>query len=351
MLEYLKFSIGGFFKGYTKVHMTVAHGVATVSVESTPYPQANGITTLSREDSQSWLSILAALRIGGWKARYTPVLQILDGETWELEYKEQNKRCRHIAGDNDYPENWSRFLQLMDLVAPMFPPKQIETLAVEYDNMDLIPIDSDMDLGLGSLLRTTEEKLALDRQEESLTLSHKNDLGLEIQKIYHVTGSVPALMDRCEDCFRDLAATHGVLEADTPSYTLQIQYHDGTILKKSGMFNQRGLPTGWAGFANEIREFLDYYGLVHEILDPGVYGIGGKPGKYRFCSVTFAEDGKTYYYRTDDKTLQVGDKVIVPTGTANTEVKAKIVGIEYFDEGELPMPLEEVKPIIRKAGK
>lgn len=36
---------------------------------------------------------------------------VLDGTQWELEYKEQGKRSRHICGNNDYPECWNDYIE------------------------------------------------------------------------------------------------------------------------------------------------------------------------------------------------------------------------------------------------
>ena len=64
-------------------------------------------------------------------------------------------------------------------------------------------------------------------------------------------------------------------------------------------------------------------------------------------SVEFSHGGKIYYYRTDDDSVSEGDVVIVPVGDG-TEKKARVVDVECFKEDNVPMPLEEVKYILRK---
>jgi len=69
---------------------------------------------------------------------------------------------------------------------------------------------------------------------------------------------------------------------------------------------------------------------------------------YIYCSVAFSEDGKTYYYFTDDESIQIGDRVIVQVGTDYKEATGTVVAVERFDKAEVPLPLEKIKRILRK---
>jgi len=60
---------------------------------------------------------ISQLKINGWKKEFVDS-GILDGTQWELEYKEQGKRCRHIYGSNDYPECWNNFIEAIGDVVP-----------------------------------------------------------------------------------------------------------------------------------------------------------------------------------------------------------------------------------------
>ena len=86
-----------------------------------------------------------------------------------------------------------------------------------------------------------------------------------------------------------------------------------------------------------------------EILDPSVYGkIKRCKSEYIFCSVTFDDGYKSYYYLTEDDSIKIGDFVIVPAGRDNHEAVVKVVNIEYFREEDVPLPVEKTKRIIRK---
>ena len=95
-------------------------------------------------------------------------------------------------------------------------------------------------------------------------------------------------------------------------------------------------------------EFIRFYGLG-EILDPSVYGkVKRRKSEYIFCSVTFDEGYKSYYYLTDDDSIEIGDFVLVPAGKDNHEAVVEVVNIEYFSEENVPLPIEKTKRIIRK---
>ena len=73
-----------------------------------------------------------------------------------------------------------------------------------------------------------------------------------------------------------------------------------------------------------------------------------EPPVYIYCSVTFSKGGISYYYITDDTSLEVGDPVLVPVEYYGRTGKARITKIEHFAEELVPYPLKRVKRIIRK---
>lgn len=84
---------------------------------------------------------------------------------------------------------------------------------------------------------------------------------------------------------------------------------------------------------------------------PEIYAFDGQSGfsskKYIYLSVVFSENGKSYYYRTEDSTIKCGDYVVVPIKNSG-EKAVKVVAVEEFSEEELPMPIEMVREIIKK---
>lgn len=70
-----------------------------------------------------------------------------------------------------------------------------------------------------------------------------------------------------------------------------------------------------------------------------------KEREYIFCSVVFKEKGKSYYYLTEDESLEIGDYVIVD-GYSKLQL-VKIVDIEKFKHCDVPFDLDKMKTIIK----
>ena len=99
-----------------------------------------------------------------------------------------------------------------------------------------------------------------------------------------------------------------------------------------------------AEFSKNLRRYLKRWDLF-------VFDGNTKPiaDGIMFCSCEFEGGGKSYYYISDDPSLEEGDLVRVPVGDNGRTSVVEIVEIEYFQEDEVPMPLERVKKIIGRA--
>ena len=101
----------------------------------------------------------------------------------------------------------------------------------------------------------------------------------------------------------------------------------------------------------EEAEEISYF-VRNELMMPDLYVFDGQRGydrtQYIYLSVRFGDCGKTYYYRTEDVSIQVGDQVVVPVGNDGTERIVDVVKVQQFSEDTVPMPLEKVKTIIEK---
>lgn len=93
---------------------------------------------------------------------------------------------------------------------------------------------------------------------------------------------------------------------------------------------------------------LALFGIDYDDEDDDNEKSERKPGEVIYCSVSFNEDGSSYYYQTEDESIKVGDLVIVPVGSDNTERVAVVEEIEYFEPMNVPFPLDKIKHIISK---
>ena len=104
MLEYLKFSAICYIQGVFEIKVEVNDGIVSYSMLA---PFASHKKELSAEKSKVILGAIEEIEINKWRSNYASQDGIyMDGTFWKLDYKVSDKRCRHINGDNVYPDNF-----------------------------------------------------------------------------------------------------------------------------------------------------------------------------------------------------------------------------------------------------
>ena len=197
------------------------------------------------------------------------------------------------------------------------------------------------------------EQLVIDRKTETLELTRRIGAGCVVSHKYCVQEGVSDLLDELDsdDLFEEIAGNGPdvvVNPNQTKDYTITVAFDKRPPVVICGTYDKNGLPEDWPELAARLRDFIDDYGLG-EILAPSVYlKVRRKVGDYIVCSVKFDEGSKSYYYRTDDDTLSIGDSVFVPVGKDGHLAIVEIVKIDYFPQEKLPFPLQKMKQIIRK---
>ena len=99
----IKFSVGGFFGGYTEVTIRKNKKGALVRVQKTlDYENLPNPRQITREKWRTILNTLyCEMYLHEWKKKYVD-LGVLDGTQWSLDINLTNKRIRHYYGSNDY---------------------------------------------------------------------------------------------------------------------------------------------------------------------------------------------------------------------------------------------------------
>lgn len=69
---------------------------------------------------------------------------------------------------------------------------------------------------------------------------------------------------------------------------------------------------------------------------------------YTYCGVLLPFSNRPYSFRTEDKTVQIGDTVIVPVGKENEEMEGKVVSVGQYARAGVPYPVEKAKFILKK---
>ena len=197
------------------------------------------------------------------------------------------------------------------------------------------------------------EHLIIDRDTETLEHIQNIGTGCKVSRKYEIEGGIESLLENfdAEELFSHIEGNpDDVIDTpnETKDYTIKIEYRKNTSRTISGTYDKNGLPDDFADFAETVFDFIRFYGLG-EILDPSVYGKAKRrKSEYIFCSVTFDEGYKSYYYLTEDDSIEIGDYVLVPAGKDNHEAVVEVVNIEYFSEENAPLSVEKTKRIIRK---
>ncbi len=130
---------------------------------------------------------------------------------------------------------------------------------------------------------------------------------------------------------------------DVGSWDLVITSANGKEYKFDGSLYYA--PGDWLQeYSKNLRKYFKRWDLFvfDGITKPVADGI-------MFCSCEFEGGGKSYYYISDDPSLEEGDLVRVPVGEHGRTSIVEIVDIEYFKDDEVPMPLDKVKKIIGRA--
>ncbi len=236
-------------------------------------------------------------------------------------------------------------------------PDVINRIIVDYhcrsiseDNGSVNEVKNRMQQGRDN--QEYSEQLRIDRFTETLEIVRNYWSGAKTMRTYEAK-TVPMLLDsfdgselfcsipeRPDDIIEDLE--------EVVEYKITIEYKKSSKRVITGIFDKYGLPDDYEMFADEVCDYLAPYGLGLA-LNYTKYGATlRRKSDYIYCSVVFNGYGKSYYYVTDDESIQVGDFVYVPSGKDNHESLVEVVDVEYFSREDVPLALEKVKSILRK---
>ena len=117
----IEFCIGGFFDGYETRTYTLDDDKVHTEVEHSLILKPSNLEDCSIEemDKEDFLDCLRDLHIGEWRTNYDPKrfgYAVLDGTQWHLYvYFSNGQRPVKIEGSNDYPYNFKRLTELLEV--------------------------------------------------------------------------------------------------------------------------------------------------------------------------------------------------------------------------------------------
>jgi len=248
MLEELKFSIGG-MAGWTKITVNVENDIVHYAVDSI----MDGITNekkLRKAVSKIFLHKIEGVQINKWKSKYQPPEEIMicDGTQWELDYKETGKRCRHIYGDNTYPDNWDEFMEIMDILYPFIDSDSIQNVLVEFNISN----------------SEHREKINITRKTGVATYETSFGGGRGVFSTYIDRNGVREFLDELSysEIPKANANDEGIVGDNVKNigrYKCTIAYHAQEETVVEGIYDRDRIPENWASFINSIKEFLSGY--------------------------------------------------------------------------------------------
>lgn len=233
-------------------------------------------------------------------------------------------------------------------------PDKVNKITIEYRRVTKIKPKESISESEEYVTWDYLESLTVDRKTETIEQIQNFGSGCIVSRKFQVQGGVENLLDDLDgdSLFEYIEGNPSDViknPRETKGYKITIELEKDGQRIIIGTFDKKGLPEDWEDFAEAVLDFMLFYGLG-EILDPSIYNlIKRRKGEYIYCSVNFDDGYKTYYYLTDDDSIEVGDLVMVPTGKDNNLAMVKVVNIEYFQEENVPFPINKIKRIVRKA--
>jgi len=192
------------------------------------------------------------------------------------------------------------------------------------------------------------ESLVINRESGMIFFAKKKGKTC-LEQIYTDKEKVPDLLDSIyTDDFWELESDEMVEDDKLPQYSLTIKCKNSDEEEYQGHFCKDNLPKTYENIVAQVSKLFEGLATT-EIFDKKVYNRKANAPQYAYCSVAFNQSEKTYYYIADEE-YSVNDLVFVPTGSENKKTIATIVEIEYFDEDNVPLPVEKTKHIISKVG-
>lgn len=290
------------------------------------------------------------------------MVPVLDGNSWTLQMWSRN-------GTNDRYQGYGSIrIGPLDLSAVLRTQLHIPD-AWLFDEKDCSRkiLKISMECGLkwpaGSShfierMDTRREYFMLDGASDTLTYWRETNGGRDMER-YTFSGGVERFLETF-DGYQLFAGGEDepvrILKEDNTTdysgqyiYSLRVAYLSAPEQVWTGIFDADGLPPDWDDFMKKVHAFYEEHLIHGTLLDPKRYlWRPRRPGESIYCHVVFEEGGKTYCYRTEDDSIQPGDRVLVPVGPENETKAVTVVRVEYVRPEDAPYPPAKTKIILGK---
>jgi hypothetical protein len=317
------------------------------------------ILNVSRERASNFLKNLENLNLYRWKEQYFGEKKEKRREIsalssrWYLLYKEVDKEAREFQGLNDFPKEWESLMSLIaDLTVDMDCLRFNELSAFSLDVRDCREqiLWNPLSKEENSVEVEYQEFLQISRTNKKLIYQQYINNIFTVKHEYNIPNIVDYLLGNIERYFSTFSEKEQADAGEASSKVIiSLYFQNGTKRVLRRTYDRYGLPDDWDDFLDDFRKTLAYHGVFGILFDSGLYHHGVKEEEYIYLSCIFEPNGKTYYYRSKEDNLSIGDFVLVPsTKQENAETVVMISEIMYCKKEDVPYPLEKTKFIVRK---
>lgn len=275
-------------------------------------------------------------KIEKWKERYEPPPYkfVEDGEQWEIELEFNDGKILKSSGNNTYPNNWEKVYRIVSRFHCEW-----------FFDMDVKRID----IFNFSLIRDNgkyKENITINRNEREFVLDIF-DVKQQATAKFSIKDVelIDDLLDEIEKVEIPIETDEKINKKDA-HYTLEIVC-DGEKFLYEGNYIKSELPRNWKSISRIIEDFIKNQDRLKAFKLMSIHDCLEKD-EIIYLSVLFDYSEKSYYYKTTDTTIEIGDYVRVPVGKNNYEEIVFVDNVELFNINEVPLPLDKTKSIIGK---
>lgn len=230
-------------------------------------------------------------------------------------------------------------------------PDRVDRIEVYLDRRTEIETPQPIDRDHPYVIWEYHEELEIDRASETVKHFRKIFEQCDVSHVWHIEGGVSNFLDDLDvNALSEAEGNPPDVYVDphfSDRYKILVTTKLGGERETTGTFDKKGLPEDWPSFAEELSDFLSFYG-IGDFFNERTYGkLRRRVNDLIFCNVVFEDKGREYCYLADED-FDAGDYAIVPAGEDDHEAVVRIESVEYHPAEEAPFPLDRIKHIIRR---
>jgi hypothetical protein len=294
---------------------------------------------LSREKSKKWVEHFSELKIKSWRTTYGDKKQT--DNIWTLLITDSDNITKRIRGYDEYPENWTDFMRLVNELSDVFDPNMADKIKSIH-----IRLAYDRKQGTGEKVKPADirtETIDLLRSDFSMRYVVKIGDAINISHIYQSEYLISSLIDLCSSYLSFFEYSEPVPENPViPVIEIRITRSDGKESIYWKNYSREYLPDTWPMFIMELYNLMISCGLFGDIFNPNYFYHGIKEGEQGFALIGLSEGGasKTEYYRFNGDSVYIGDTVTITDSKTGNRLHGKVLEIRYFPEDKCPQVLK-----------